>query len=101
MVPKLGLKLFPVVFDVFQSLLLVPSYSLALLNPLFPGVPELSVVIYVVKNASRLKSVALQPNQGREAFRVLACPYCNSDEVIMQGFFAGRAPQMLEQYSKK
>ena len=46
MVSKLGLKLFPVVFDVFQFLLLVPSYSLALLNPLFPGVPELSVVIY-------------------------------------------------------
>ena len=38
--------------------MLVPSYFPALLNPLFPGVPELSVVIYVVKNASRLKSVA-------------------------------------------
>ena len=29
------------------------TYSLALLSPLFPGVPEPSVVIYVVKNASR------------------------------------------------
>ena len=29
------------------------SYSLVLLVPLFPCAPELSVVIYVVKNASR------------------------------------------------
>ena len=58
MVPKLELKLFPVVFGSFQSFFLVPSYSPALLDPLFPGVPALSVVIYVVKNASRLGSVA-------------------------------------------
>ena len=58
MVPKLELKLFPVVSGNSWSVLLVPSYSPALLNTLFPCVPELSVVIYVVKNASCLKSVA-------------------------------------------
>ena len=41
-----------------------------LLIPLFPRVPELSVVIYVVKNASYPVSGELSPETGQEAFLV-------------------------------
>ena len=95
MVPKLELKLFPVVSSSFWPILLVPGYSPALINPLFPGVPELSVVIYVVKNASRLKSVALQPNQDGKRFAFQLGSIVTLAERLCKGFFASRAPQML------
>ncbi len=41
------------VYSGFQCFLICFTYSLTLLSPLFPGVPVPSVVIYVVKNASR------------------------------------------------
>ena len=51
--PNLSGILFPLVYSGFRRFLICFTYSLALLSPLFPGVPAPSVVIYVVKNASR------------------------------------------------
>ena len=53
LVPNLSGKLFLLVYSGFQPFSICFTYSLALLSPLFPGVPAPSVVIYVVKNASR------------------------------------------------
>ena len=41
-----------VIYSAFRHFLLGIEYFLALLNPLFPGVPVLTVVKYGVKNAS-------------------------------------------------
>ena len=51
--PNLSGILFPLVYSGFRRFLICFTYSLTLLSPLFPGVPEPYVVIYVVKNASR------------------------------------------------
>ena len=51
--PNLSGKLFMLVYSGFQCFLICFTYSLTLFSPLFPGVPEPYVVIYVVKNASR------------------------------------------------
>lgn len=51
--PNLSGILFLLVYSGFQQFPICFTYSLTLLSPLFPGVPALSVVIYVVKNASR------------------------------------------------
>ncbi len=51
--PNLSGKLFLRVYSDFQPFSICFTYSLALLSPLFPSVPAPSVVIYVVKNASR------------------------------------------------
>ena len=53
LVPNLSGILFPLVYSGFRRFLICFIYSLTLLSPLFPGVPAPSVVIYVVKNASR------------------------------------------------
>ena len=53
LLPNLSGILFPLVYSGFRRFLICFTYSLTLLSPLFPGVPALSVVIYVVKNASR------------------------------------------------
>ena len=51
--PNLSGILFPLVYSGFRRFLICFTYSLTLLSPLFPSVPEPYVVIYVVKNASR------------------------------------------------
>ena len=51
--PNLSGKLFMLVYSGFQCFLICFTYSLTLLSPLCPHVPAPSVVIYVVKNASR------------------------------------------------
>ena len=53
LVPNLSRILFPRVYSGFRRFLICFTYSLTLLFPLFPGAPAPSVVIYVVKNASR------------------------------------------------
>lgn len=53
LLPNLSGILFPLVYSGFRRFLICFTYSLTLLSPLFPGVPAPSVVIYVVKNASR------------------------------------------------
>ena len=52
LLPNLSGTLFPLVYSGFRCFLICFTYSLTLISPLFPSVPEPSVVIYVVKNAS-------------------------------------------------
>ena len=61
LLPNLSGILFPLVYSGFRRFLTCFTYSLTLLSPLFPGVPAPSVVIYVVKNASRPVSGELSP----------------------------------------
>ena len=53
LLPNLSGTLFLLVYSGFQPFPICFTYSLTLLSPLFSGVPAPSVVIYVVKNASR------------------------------------------------
>ena len=59
--PNLSGILFPLVYSGFRRFLICFTYSLTLLSPLFPGAPAPSVVIYVVKNASRPVSGECSP----------------------------------------
>ena len=73
LVPNLSGILFPLVYSGFRRFLICFTYSLTLLSPLFPGVPEPYVVIYVVKNASRPVSGELSPvpSGKRFAFQII------------------------------
>ena len=53
LLPNLSGILFPLVYSGFQPFPVCFAHFLALLSPLLPGAPAPSVVIYVVKNASR------------------------------------------------
>ena len=70
-VPNLSGILFLLVYSAFWHLLIHFTYSLTLLSPLFPGVPEPYVVIYVVKNASRPVSGELSPGPDGKRFSLL------------------------------
>lgn len=72
-----------------------------LLSPLFPGVPEPYVVIYVVKNASRPVSGELSPVPDGKRFAFLCGVYCNSVEGVMQVVSAGVAAQRLSRYRQR
>ena len=71
--PNLSGILFPLVYSGFRRFLTCFTYSLTLLSPLFPGVPAPSVVIYVVKNASRpvFGELSPVPDGKRLAFQVV------------------------------
>lgn len=71
LVPNLSGKLFLLVYSGFQPFSICFTYSLTLLSPLFPGVPAPSVVIYVVKNASRPVSGELSPVPDGKRFSLL------------------------------
>ena len=66
--PNLSGILFPLVYSSFQPFSICFTYSLTLLSPLFPSVPEPYVVIYVVKNASRPVSGELLPGPDGKRF---------------------------------
>ena len=68
---------------------------MTLLSPLFPGVPAPSVVIYVVKNASRPVSGEDSPVPDGKRLAFLCGVYCNSAEGVMQVVSAGVAAQRL------
>ena len=68
LLPNLSGILFPLVYSGFRRFLTCFTYSLTLLSPLFPGVPAPSVVIYVVKNASRPVSGELLPGPDGKRF---------------------------------
>ena len=69
--PNLSGILFPLVYSGFRRFLICFTYSLLLLSPLFPGVPAPSVVIYVVKNASRPISGECSPMPDGKRFSLL------------------------------
>ena len=79
------------VFSCFRSVLLTLQTSL---NLRFPGVPALSVVFDVVKNASRSKPVIIHRSRW-EAFLVSGRLDCNSDQGVMQVFSGQKAGQSL------
>ena len=56
------------VYSGFQCFSICFTYSLTLLSPLCPHVPAPSVVIYVVKSASRPKPVIFSPAQDGKRF---------------------------------
>jgi len=70
-VPKLIENTFSLVYSGFQPFPICFTYSLALLSPLFPSVPEPYVVIYVVKNASCPVSGELSPGPDGKRFSLL------------------------------
>ena len=71
LLPNLSGELFLLVYSGFQCFSICFTYSLTLLSPLCPHVPAPSVVIYVVKNASRPVSGEDSPVPGRKRFRVI------------------------------
>lgn len=71
MVPNLLRTLFSLVYSGFWPFPICFTYSLALLSPLFPSVPEPYVVIYVVKNASRPVSGEDSPVSDGKRFSLL------------------------------
>ena len=95
MVPNLSGILFLLVYSGFRRFLICFTYSLTLLSPLFPSVPEPYVVIYVVKNASRPVSGELSPGPDGKRFSLLCGLYCNSEQTVMQVVSAKAAAQML------
>ena len=84
LLPNLSGILFPLVYSGFRRFLICLTYSLALFSPLFPGVPEPYVVIYVVKNASRPVSGEDSPVPDGKRLAFLCGVYCNSAEGVMQ-----------------
>ena len=71
LLPNLSGILFPLVYSGFRHFLICFTYSLTLLSPLLPGVPEPYVVIYVVKNASRPVSGEDSPVPDGKRFSLL------------------------------
>ena len=71
LLPNLSGKLFLLIYSGFKLFSVCFTYSLTLLSPLFPGVPAPSVVIYVVKNASRPVSGECSPTPDGKRFSLL------------------------------
>ena len=68
LLPNFSGTLFLLVYSGFRRFLICFTYSLTLLSPLFPSAPAPSVVIYVVKNASRPVSGELSPGPDGKRF---------------------------------
>ena len=101
LLPNLSGTLFLLVYSGFRRFLICFTYSLTLLSPLFPSAPAPSVVIYVVKNASRPVSGELSPVPDRKRFVLLCGLYCNSEQCVMQVVSAKAATQMLSRYRQR
>ena len=74
---------------------------MTLLSPLLPGVPAPSVVIYVVKNASRPVFGEDSPMPDGKRLAFLCGVYCNSAEGVMQVVSAKVAAQQLRRYRQR
>lgn len=101
MVPKKYRTLFSLVYSDFQPFPICFTYSLTLLSPLFPSAPAPSVVIYVVKNASRPVFGEDSPMPGGKRFSLLCGLYCNSEQGVMQVVSAQTAVQRLSRYRQR
>ena len=100
-IPNLSGILFPLVYSGFRRFLICFTYSLTLLFPLFPGTPAPSVVIYVVKNASRPVFGENSPMPDGKRFSLLCGLYCNSEQTVMQVVSAKAAAQMLSRNKQR
>lgn len=101
LLPNLSGILFPLVYSGFRRFLICFTYSLTLLFPLFPGTPAPSVVIYVVKNASRPVFGENSPVPDGKRFSLLCGLYCNSEQTVMQVVSAKAAAQMLSRNKQR
>ena len=101
LLPNLSGILFLLVYSGFQPFLICFTYSLTLLSPLLPGIPEPYVVIYVVKNASRPVSGEDSPMPDGKRFSLLCGLYCNSEAGVMQVVSARVAAQQLQRYRQR
>ena len=101
LLPNLSGILFPLVYSGFRRFLICFTYSLTLLFPLFPGTPAPSVVIYVVKNASRPVFGENSPMPDGKRFSLLCGLYCNSEQTVMQVVSAKAAAQMLSRNKQR
>ena len=89
LVPNLSGILFPLVYSGFRRFLICFTYSLTLLFPLFPGTPAPSVVIYVVKNASRPVFGELSPMPDRKRFAFQIVCIVTLRRVLCKWFLRG------------
>ena len=89
LLPNLSGKLFLLVYSDFQPFSICFTYSLTLLSPLFPGVPEPYVVIYVVKNASRPVSGEDSPVPDGKRFTFQAVCIVTPRRVLCKLFLRG------------
>ena len=89
LLPNLSGILFPLVYSGFRRFLICFTYALTLLSPLFPGVPEPYVVIYVVKNASRPVSGELLPGPDGKRFAFQIVCIVTLRRVLCKWFLRG------------
>ena len=89
LLPNLSGKLFMLVYSGFQCFLICFTYSLTLLSPLCPHVPAPSVVIYVVKNASRPVSGELSPVPDGKRFTFQTVCIVTPRRVLCKLFLRG------------
>ena len=101
LLPNLSGKLFPLVYSGFRRFLICFTYSLTLLSPLFPGVPEPYVVIYVVKNASRPVSGEDSPVPGGKRFVFQTVCIVTLSRVLCKWFSGRIAAQRLSRYRQR
>ena len=88
---------FIAVFRYFCSVSVTLWHSL---NLRFTGVPGLSVVMYVVKNASHPVSGDHSPVPDRKRFAVSGRLHCNSEKREVQVFSARGTTQSLRRYKQ-
>ena len=101
LLPNLSGKLFPLVYSGFRRFLICFTYSLTLLSPLLPGVPAPSVVIYVVKNASRPVSGELSPGPDGKRFVFQIVCIVTLRRVLCKWFSGRIAAQRLSRYRQR
>ena len=101
LLPNLSGKLFPLVYSGFRRFLICFTYSLTLLSPLFPSVPEPYVVIYVVKNASRPVSGEDSPVPGGKRFVFQTVCIVTLSRVLCKWFSGRIAAQRLSRYRQR
>ena len=99
--PNLSGILFSLVYSGFRRFLICFTYSLTLLSPLFPGVPAPSVVIYVVKNASRPVSGEDSPVPGGKRFVFQTVCIVTLSRVLCKWFSGRIAAQRLSRYRQR
>ena len=89
LLPNLSGILFSLVYSGFGLFLICFTYSLTLLSPLFPSVPAPSVVIYVVKNASRPVSGEDSPVPDGKRFAFQTVCIVTLSRVLCKWFLQG------------
>ena len=108
MVPNCCPNFFPLVYSHFRSFPLGFPYSLTLFEALFPRVPRLTVVIYVVKTHCGLRGSSARITKPtldgkRFAFQLFVSGRsdCNSAAEVMQGLSTRTAVQNLRDCNQR